>query len=302
MPLPTVVTIPDIQEVFYPDFFSEFDHYLREYHYCGSTRIADRVITLSHFSKETLVNHHGISPEKVIVSYPSVDQIFFKNRELPAGNTPPIPFNEFILYPANHWLHKNHDGLLKAIKYLKEEKKTSINVLLTGHEVAQGYPLERKVDEYGLSEQISILGYLPKEELAALYARAKMVIFPSLFEGYGIPLVEAMAAGCPVAASNVTSLPEIGGDAVQYFDPTDPIDIAKAIELLWNNPESRKEFVQKGFKRIKWLSACSPVQIHHKAFEEARGSFSFRKYYWHRWWTHPSHRWKVHRKYRQSPF
>jgi glycosyltransferase involved in cell wall biosynthesis len=300
LPLPMVVTIPDIQEVFYPDFFTEIDHYLREYHYRGSTRIADRVVTLSHFSKETLVDHHGISPEKVVVVYPSIDQLFFKSKEQQGGNSPPIPFNEFILYPANHWLHKNHDGLLKAIKYLKEEKKTFINVLLTGHEVAQGYPLKNKVNEYGLSEQISIMGYLPREELAALYARAKMVVFPSLFEGYGIPLVEAMAAGCPVAASSVTSLPEIGGDAVEYFDPTQPMAIAKCIELLWNNPEKRKELVQKGHKRIERFSASNLVQSHNRAFEEAQGSFSFGKYYWHRWWTHPSHRWKIHRKYRKS--
>ena len=300
LPLPIVVTIPDIQEVFYPDFFTEFDHYFREYHYRGSTQIADRVITLSHFSKETIVNHHGISSEKVVVAYPCIDQIFFNSKELQAGNNTPIPFNEFILYPANQWLHKNHDGLLKAIKYLKEEKKTFINLLLTGHEVAQGYPLKNKVNEYGLSEQISIVGYLPKEELAALYARAKMVIFPSLFEGFGIPLLEAMAAGCPVAASSVTSLPEIGGEAVEYFDPTQPMDIARAIELLWNNPERRKELVRKGFTRIERFSASNLVQSHYKAFEEAQGSYSSRQYYWHLWWTHPSHRWKVNRKYRQS--
>lgn len=300
LPLPTVVTIPDIQEIFYPDFFTEIDHYLREYHYRGSTRIADRVITLSHFSKETLVDHHGISPEKVVVAYPSIDPIFFNCQALQAGNNPPLPFNEFILYPANHWLHKNHDGLLKAIRYLKEVKKTAINVLLTGHEVAQGYPLKNKVEEYGLSEQVSIVGYLPKEELAALYAGAKMVVFPSLFEGFGIPLVEAMTAGCPVVAANVTSLPEIGGEAVEYFDPTQPIAMADAIELLWNNSERRQELIQKGLKRIEWFSAFNLVQSHHRAFEEAQGSYASGKYYWHRWWTHPSHRWKVHRKYRRS--
>ena len=173
-----------------------------------------------------------------------------------------------------------------------------INAILTGHEMMQGYPLKNKIDEYGLSEQVFMVGYLSKEELAGLYARAKLMVFPSLFEGFGIPLLEAMAAGCPVSASHTTSLPEIGGEAVEYFDPNKPEEIAQAIENLWNNPEKREELVRKGFARIKRFSASNLIQSHLEAFEGASQSFSARRYKWQRYWVHPSHRVRVNWKYR----
>ena len=298
LPLPMVVTLPDIQEVFYPEFFTEGELYSREYHYRGSIQTADRVITISNFSKETIVKQHRISPKKVIVAYPCIDPIFFKAKRPLGKHNTTFPFGEFILYPANPWFHKNHDGLLKAIKYLKEKRNLAINVILTGHEIHQGYPLINKVKEYGLSEQVWVGGYLSKEELAGLYAGAKMVVFPSLFEGFGIPLLEAMAAECPVAASRTTSLPEIGGEAVEYFDPCKPEEIGQAIEYLWNNPDKRKELVQKGLKRVKQFTASDLIQSHLEAFAEAARSFSLQRYYWQRYWVHPIHRLRVNRKYR----
>lgn len=299
LPIPAVVTIPDIQEVFYPNFFSEFELYFREFHYRGSSKIADRVITISNFSKETLVNHYGISSEKVTVAYPNIDQIFYGPKNQLPGNNIPFSSNQFILYPANQWLHKNHDGLLRAIKYLKEQKRLTINVIFTGHDMPGGYPLRSKIKEYGLSEQIWVGGYLPKEELAYLYGKAKMVVFPSLFEGFGLPLLEAMAAGCPIATSNATSLPEIGAAAVEYFDPNKPLDIAHVIENLWNNPDKLKELIVKGFERLKSFSATNFVQKHYEAFEEAYRSFSSRRYYRHLLWTHPVHKLRVRWKYRK---
>jgi len=121
LPIPTVVVIPDIQEVFYPYFFIKLELYYRDYHYRGSTQIANRVITISNFSKETIVKRHRIPAKKVVVAYPHIDPIFFGAKKLTAENNRPIPFSEFILYPANQWLHKNHDGLLKAIQSLKKK-------------------------------------------------------------------------------------------------------------------------------------------------------------------------------------
>lgn len=298
LPLPTVITLPDIQEVFYPHFFTELDLYNRDYQYRGSTQIADRVITISHFSKETIVKQHRIPAKKVVVAYPYIDPIFFGAKELRAENNRAIPFSEFILYPANQWFHKNHDGLLKAIQSLKK-KGVMINAILTGHEMTHGYPLKSKINEYGLSEQVFMVGYLSKEELAGLYARARMVVFPSLFEGFGIPLLEAMASGSPVASSKATSLPEIGGEAVEYFDPHQSEDIARAIEYLWNNPQKREELVRKGYERLKHFSASDLIHSHLEAFEAAFRSFFIQRYYWQKYWVHPFHRWRIQRKHEE---
>jgi glycosyltransferase involved in cell wall biosynthesis len=296
LPLPTVITLPDIQEFFFPYFFTKWDLYIREYHYCGSTQIADRVITLSHFSRETIVKQHRIPAKKVVVAYPHIDPIFSGPKKIRTELIKTIPFSEFILYPANQWFHKNHDGLLHAIQLLKK-KGVKINAVLTGHEMNHGYPLKSKIDEHGLSEQVFVCGYLLKEELSDLYASARMVVFPSLFEGFGIPLLEAMAAGCPIAASQTTSLPEIGGEAVEYFDPHQTKDIARAIEYLWNNSQKRGELIQKGYERLKHFSASNLLQSHLLAFEEAIQSFSIRRYYWQYYWVHPFHRIRVNRKY-----
>ena len=126
--------------------------------------------------------------------------------------TPDLPLDPkgFLLYPANNWPHKNHEALLRALVWLKKERNLEVPVVFTGTQLADGYPLQQKIDEFGLSAQCSLFGYLTTEEMAYLYLRARGLIFPSLFEGFGLPLVEAMAAGCPVLSSDAASLPEIG--------------------------------------------------------------------------------------------
>jgi glycosyltransferase involved in cell wall biosynthesis len=129
------------------------------------------------------------------------------------------------------------------------------------------------------------------EELAHLYLNAKLMVFPSLFEGFGIPVLEAMAAGCPVAASNVTSVPEIGGDAVEYFDPHVPENIARTIERVWHDGTLRSRMIEKGRRCAGIFSSAKLAQRHLAVFEKAAVSFSKSRYAWHKW---------VYRHYRRS--
>jgi hypothetical protein len=109
-----------------------------------------------------------------------------------------------------------------------------------------------------------------------------------------------MSAGCPIVASNVTSIPEIGGDVVEYFDPTRPTDIANVIEIIWRNQKLREELINKGFERVKRFTRSDFIQSHHKAFEEARNSFSFKDYLWNRFLAEPLYRTRIHYKYRDQ--
>ena len=299
LPIPSIVTLVDIQEVFYPGYFSDVDLFNREYHYPGSTRMADRVITISDFSKKTIVKHHRISPHKVQVAHLCADKGFHRTNEVSCPQKVFITDEDFIIYPANRWQHKNHDTLLRALQWLKVARGLKIKAVFTGHDVANCYPLTRKASEYGLDGQVYSAGYVSVKELAYLYSKARLMVFPSLFEGFGIPLVEAMSVGCPVAASNVTSLPEIGLDAVEYFDPSSPESIGMTIEKIWFDAARREELIKLGRRRARDFSSVKLAQAHLRVFREAAESFSKLRYAWHNWIYQHYHRGLLYLKYRK---
>ncbi len=289
LPKPSVVSLPDIQEVFYPEFFTKEDLFDRDLHFPESTRMADRVLTLSEFSKQTMVENHGLPPEKVIVATISVDRRFQRSGEIARPPAGPLP-EDFVFYPANFWKHKNHDGLLRALKILKEERDLVVNVVLTGFPDANGYPVEAKAVEYGVRGQVTRLGYVEVEEIAYLYRRARMLVFPSLFEGFGIPLLEAMTAGCPIAAADATSVPEVTGDAAVLFDPTSPASMADAIQRVWCEAGLRERLVAKGRVRAGEFSADRQLRAHLRAFSEAAHAYKYRDFLWKRWVYGPCRR------------
>ena len=279
LPLPTVVTLADIQEVFYPEFFTVGDRHMHELHYPSSTRMADRVVTHSNFSKNTIVQRHRLPEGKVIVIPHGADESYYQPAK-PVDR--PLP-DEFIFYPANFWKHKNHDRLLQALSLLQKEKNLCIPVMFTGFEQANGYPLRDKTKAYRLASQCHILGYVTVEEMAYLYSRAHMLIFPSLFEGFGIPLIEAMAVGCPVVASDATSIPEVIGDAGLLFDPMSPRAMADAIEKVWLDAPLRQKLCALGKRRAQSFSSARAAQAHRAVFAEARTAYSYVRFLKRRW-------------------
>ncbi len=297
--LPTVVSLVDIQEVHYPQFFSSRDRYARAYHYVGSTKMADRVVTISDFSKKAIVKFHKISPSKIIVAHLCADSKYSNNeKNITTLDHFDLP-EKYLFFPANRWLHKNHDILLKAIKFLKEERGIRIPVVLTGYDVDGGYPLVNKAKEYGIDEQVCSIGYVSVDEMVSLFRDAEMLVFPSLYEGFGIPLVEAMLMGCPVVASRETSLPEIGGDAALFFDPRSYRELADRIELLFENEIVRNALVAKGYMRAREFSAAKMADRHLYAFDQALKSFSRYKYFWNNYFFRPWHYLKVGFQYRK---
>lgn len=292
VPIPSVMTLVDIQEVFYPQFFTAQDLYNREYHYPSSTRAADRVVTISEFSKSTLVEHHGISPEKVVVAHLCADPSYFRASEIQHPPDVPPPFAQFVFFPANRWYHKNHDVLLKALALLKERGREG-NAVFTGFDVEGGYSVSKMAAEYGVTERVHSAGYVTVPQMAHLYRHAEMLVFPSLFEGFGMPPVEAMAAGCPVVVSNSTCLPEICSDAAEYFDAQDPIALADAICRLRDDPARRERLIQHGRSRAALFSAERMARAHLQAFAEAVGAYSPARNWWHRFVYQPYHRLRV---------
>jgi glycosyltransferase involved in cell wall biosynthesis len=295
-PLPSVVTLVDIQEMFYPQFFARSDLFSREYHYPSSTRAADRVITISEYSKATLVEHHGLSPRKVIVAHLCADPRYHQAQQIQAPPDAPIPFTDFVFFPANRWPHKNHDVLLKALKILAERSR-AINAVFTGFDVDGGYPLMQKAVEYGVRDRVHSAGYVSVAQMAYLYAHAEMLVFPSLFEGFGMPPVEAMSAGCAAVVAKATCLPEICRDSAEYFDPHDPIALADAICRVHDDPARRNTLIESGYSRSRVFTPELMARAHLRAFDEAIQTYSPARYRWHQLAYQPYHVFKVNAKY-----
>lgn len=280
LPLPCVVTLVDIQEHFYPEFFSPTDLFNRELHYVGSTRLAQRVVTISEFSKQTIVDRHRVPAGKVVVAHLCADQRFFEPERHAVKPELDLP-ERYAFFPANHWPHKNHETLLQALDWLRRERGTVIPLVVTGHGGVSGGPaLEERIAAHGLAGQVLQAGYLRTEEVVYLTSQAELLVFPSLFEGFGIPLVEAMAAGCPVACSRATSLPEVAGDAALYFAPTDHVDMALTLERIWTDGGLRADLVLRGKKRARLFSPERMADTHLQAFADARAAY--------RGWRYPA--------------
>ncbi len=274
VPVPSVVTVHDIQECFFPHFFSEKELFFRKYNCCGSLRLADRIVTVSEFSKRNLVEKYGVNPQKVRVAWQNAEDSFFRPLRKGIELTLKLPPDGYVFYPANRWPHKNHERLLEALLYLRRNKKMKIDLVVTGYDTDEAFTLKMLVGKYGMEDQVRDFGYVSDEQLQFLYSKATLLIFPSLFEGFGRPLLEAMARECPVACSSAAALPEIGGDAAIYFDPASAERIAEAIERLWLNPALRQEMIQKGKMRVKEFSLRKMSKMHLDAFKGAIQSFS----------------------------
>src|SRR2546426_862747 len=252
---PAVLTFFDMQQEFYPANFSIAERVRRRLTYRPSAQKAVMIISPSIFTTGTLVQRYYISIKKIrqipvgIASRyrpepdPQVVASVRKNYRLP---------EEFIVYPANTWSHKNHRRLLMALALLYTNHGLRINLVCTGARLNNQKPLAQMSRSVGLPEhQLFDIGFVRLEDMPAIYSAAKMMVFPSMFEGFGIPVLEAMACGCPVVCANATSLPEIGGDAVQTFDPLDVPAMAETIRRTWEDAALREVMIRKGLARAE---------------------------------------------------
>lgn len=208
---PWVTTLHDVQHLDLPHLFTKSDFLYRRRYYEQAAQRADAVITISEFAKDTLVYQLGIDPDRVHVSYLGVDLTKYRANLGPREN--------FLLYPARGWAHKNHTKLIEAVGILRESDPT-LTLVLTGGNLDSLGVLPDWVDRRGL---------VSADELQNLYRTAAALVFPSLYEGFGLPPLEAMASGCPVAASRAGSIPEVVGDAAVLFNPKDALDIARGV-------------------------------------------------------------------------
>ena len=246
---PAVSTLLDIQHEFFPQFFPRAELAYRKVVYgwaVGRTRL---VIAISEHVKETLVERWRVDPDRIRVIHLGLDHERFRPAE--RARQP------FLLYPANPWPHKNHTRLLAAFALLRRNRP-ELRLVLTGS----------GVERLEAAPGVEARGRVSTDELVELYRSASAVVFPSLYEGFGQPPLEAMACGCPVAASNAGALPEVCGGAARLFDPTSVDEIAAAIEDVLERP---REWVERGLRRAAIFTWDECARRHDDVYRELEG-------------------------------
>lgn len=245
----SVVTILDLSYVHFPELFKKKDLYQLKLWGGYSIKKASKVITISEASKNDIIKHYRVKASKVEVVYPGIK----KNQTSNMNNLKKKYGIErdFILFVGTLQPRKNVSRLIEAFAKIKDK---NTELIIVGKKGWMFDEILKAPKNFGVSDRVKFLDTVPDEDLPIFYKKATCFVLPSLYEGFGLPVLEAMQYGCPVITSNVSSLPEAGGDAALYVDPQSADDIAEKIEKLLGSASLRKDLVEKGHKQVAKFS------------------------------------------------
>jgi len=269
---PAVVSIHDVAYEHFPSFFSFRDRLVLSTLVPRSARRASRVMTLSESSRRDLIECYGVSPDAVVV-IPLAPGPGFR-PVLDDSRTEQVRHRygtgrRFILAVGNLQPRKNLGRLVEAYALLRAERDSLPKLVIAGKAQWRASELFRTVERSGLQEQVRFTGYVPDEDLVPLYSGAEALVYPSIYEGFGLPILEAMACGTPVITSRASSMPEVAGDAALLVDPYSTQEIAKAISLVLTNEELKLELTEKGLKRASQFTWRATAQKTLAVYREA---------------------------------
>lgn len=228
-----------------------------------AARRATRVLTVSETSKADIMKFFGTDPSKIDVIYNAYDERFGVEpveEDVVRVRERYQLHDEFILYAGNVKPHKNLERLIDAFQIVRSRGLDHLKLVMIGDDISKYASLRRAVHRYQLHNYVRFLGYLPEQTLAVMYRLAGVFVFPSLYEGFGLPPLEAMASGTPVVTSNVSSLPEVTGDAAELVDPYDPEAIADGIYRVLTDVELRRDLRRRGLARAHQFSWGASVR------------------------------------------
>lgn len=261
-PVPTVVLILDLAYIFFPELFRRQDLYKLKKWTEYSVKKASRALTISKSSKNDIIKQYNIPGEKIVVIYPGIKE---KRHNLNKSDMNLLQNKyhidcDYILFVGTLQPRKNIERLIEAFSRLNHSGKflTSLSpklqLVIIGKKGWQYENILAAPEKFGVKDSVRFMDFVPDEDLPLFYKNALFFALVSLYEGFGLPVLEAMKFGCPVLTSNVSSLPEAGGDAAMYCDPTNVDDIASKIEELVLNKNLREKLRNKGYEQIKKFS------------------------------------------------
>jgi glycosyltransferase involved in cell wall biosynthesis len=254
--IPTIYTPHDLLHLHLPEFFSRADIARREKQYRTLCAQASIVVVMSTWGRDDILARYRLLPEKVrVVPWAATTAAYEQptERDVAAVRERLRLPEQFAVYPAKAWPHKNHLRLVATLKLLRD-RGVEVAVVLTGNQGGSEIAVLAKARALGVADLLHFVGFVTPGDLVALYGMARMMVFPSLFEGWGLPVVEALAAGLPVACSNATCLPAVTAGAAELFDPADTAAIADAIGRVWSDERLRERLMAEGPARAACFS------------------------------------------------
>ena len=272
---PGILTIHDLQHLHHPEFFSAPECQERETLYRTAAQRAKHIICISEFTRQDVHRQYGVPLDKMTTIW-----------NIPSRNVwVPIAPNDcaawlrgmgvetpFIFYPAQCWPHKNHVRLVETFRLIIPHLPADLKLVFTGRPFPPDHPAAQLIRESNLESRVVHLGYRSPLEIRALFQSCLLLVFPSLFEGFGMPVAEAIIAGKPVACSNLTSLPEIAGEAALTFDPTNIHDMGGRILEIVNNPALRTALSNASVRRRNSFaarrSAVQTLAVYQRVYDE----------------------------------
>ncbi|MEP6960786.1 MAG: glycosyltransferase family 1 protein [Acidobacteriota bacterium] len=246
-PCPTVTVFHDLQHLRHPEYFGFAELLALRLLLWISVHRSRKLIAVSETTRRDLVKFYGIEDRRVETILHGVNPAFFELEH--------IDSDPFLLCVAANRKHKNLGRLIRAFAAFRGDQR----LIIAGLRGPDSESLEKLIQELGLTESVELTGWIPEERLLDYYGRAHAVVYPSMFEGFGMPVLEALACGLPTACSDISPLREVGGDAVLYFDPLDEVALARALDRICNDAELRGRLSREGRLRARqftWQNAA----------------------------------------------
>jgi len=273
--VPSIYQPHDLQHLHLPELFSRRTRTRRELVYRTHCERAEMVVAMTSWGKRDLVTHYALDPAKVAVvpwgsvlwEYPEPSAQDLAGLRVRLGLGDP-----FLLYPSQTWPHKNHAGLLEALALIRNRDGVDIPLVCPGTRTSEYRSLEAMMDRLGLRDTTRFPGFVTPLELRGLYALGRALVFPSRFEGWGLPVCEAFSAGLPVACSAVAGLPDLVGDAGLLFDPEDIDQIADSVLRLWSDGALRERLADRGRRRAEEFSFDRTARLFRAHYRRIAGA------------------------------
>ncbi len=254
----SVVTIHDCIHLMFPQYLpNRVAHGYARASIEMAARRATRVLTVSESSKRDILRFVDADPAKIDVIYNAYDERFGlepREEDVVRLRERYQLHDRFVLYAGNVKPHKNLERLIEAFHLVRRRGLDDLKLVMIGDEISKYAALKRAVHQHQLHKYVRFFGYLPEDTLAIMYRLAGVFVFPSLYEGFGLPPLEAMASGTPVVTSNLSSLPEVAGNAAILVDPYDPESIADGMYRVLTDPVLQADLRRKGLARARQFS------------------------------------------------
>jgi glycosyltransferase involved in cell wall biosynthesis len=265
--VPQVTVVHDLLPLFFPAEYPRQQYYFRSF-VPRVLRSSQVIVADSESTRQDVIQSYRIAPERVTVIYPGYDPVTFCTDGL--GRPRAAAEESYLLYVGNLLPHKNLLNLLDAFAILRRRRRARLVIRGDG-QPAYARAVRERVETLGLAGAVSFQGYAAGSQLRDLYARAACLVLPSLREGFGLPVLEAMACGTPVITSSSSSLPEVGGDAALRVDPYEAVDLSDAMYRVLSDADLRVDLRERGLKWVRGFSWRRTAEQMSRLLDDVRG-------------------------------